>query len=165
MLVRWCKGSKIPCSSITKTNAVNVKFLGGTLGGGVGRYQGIHGLIIDSLLSLNMVTAAGKLITVSATENAELFWGMRGAGFNYGVVVNATYKVHPLTNGGEVQAVDFIFTREQNETFFKRLASFQGTLPPELALLTYVGWNATYGGVSSTSSASIVAAAANSHTM
>ncbi|KAI4236998.1 MAG: hypothetical protein LQ349_002185 [Xanthoria aureola] len=137
----YAAGFEIPTGSCSC-----VGFLGGTLGGGVGRYQGIHGLIIDSLLSLNMVTAAGKLITVSATENAELFWGMRGAGFNYGVVVNATYKVHPLTNGGEVQAVDFIFTREQNETFFKRLASFQGTLPPELALLTYVGWNATYGG-------------------
>ncbi|KAL8833381.1 MAG: hypothetical protein Q9176_008009, partial [Flavoplaca citrina] len=62
----------------------------GTLAGGVGRYQAIHGLIIDNLLSLQMITAAGKLITVSATENTEIFWGMRGAGFNYGVEVNAT---------------------------------------------------------------------------
>ena len=161
MHVRRRKCSKIPCSIIAKTNAANVKFLGGTLGGGVGRYQGIHGLIIDNLLSLQMVTAAGNLITVSATENAELFWGMRGAGFNYGVVVNATYKLHPLTNGGEVQVVDLIFTREQNETFFKTLASFQGTLPPELALLTYGAWNATYNGVSSTCSASVIAAATN----
>ena len=148
MHVRWCRCSKILRSMTTQTNAVNMKFLGGTLGGGVGRYQGIHGLIIDNLLSLQMITAAGKLITISATENTELFWGMRGAGFNYGVVVNATYKVHPLTNGGEVQVVDLIFTREQNETFFKTLASLQGTLPPELALLTYVDWNATYNGVS-----------------
>lgn len=131
------------------TDAFDMQFLGGTLGGGVGRYQGIHGLIIDNLLSLRMVTAGGKLITVSAAENADLFWGMRGAGFNYGVVVDATYKVHPLTNGGEVQVVDLIFTREQNETFFKTLASLSGTLPPELALLTYVDYNATYNGVSS----------------
>ncbi|KAL9039404.1 MAG: hypothetical protein Q9180_002547 [Flavoplaca navasiana] len=137
----YAAGFEIPTGSCTC-----VGFLGGTLGGGVGRYQGIHGLIIDNLLSLQMITAAGKLITVSATENTELFWGMRGAGFNYGVVVNATYKVHPLTNGGEVQVVDLIFTREQNETFFKTLASLQGTLPPELALLTYVDWNATYNG-------------------
>ncbi|KAL8940821.1 MAG: hypothetical protein Q9216_002610 [Gyalolechia sp. 2 TL-2023] len=119
----------------------------GTLGGGVGRYQGLHGLIVDNLLSLEMVTAAGNLITVSATENTELFWGMRGAGFNYGVVINATYTVSPLTNGGEVQVVDFIFSKEQNETFFNTLATMSAdTLPPEMALLTYVDYNATYNG-------------------
>ncbi|KAL9595232.1 MAG: hypothetical protein Q9219_006566 [cf. Caloplaca sp. 3 TL-2023] len=137
----YAAGFEIPTGSCTC-----VGFLGGTLGGGVGRYQGIHGLIIDNLLSLRMVTADGRLITVSAAENSDLFWGMRGAGFNYGVVVSATYKVHPLTNGGQVQVADLIFTREQNETFFKTLASLSGTLPPELALLTYVDYNATYGG-------------------
>ncbi|KAL9005330.1 MAG: hypothetical protein Q9188_001894 [Gyalolechia gomerana] len=137
----YAAGFEIPTGSCTC-----VGFLGGTLGGGVGRYQGLHGLIIDNLLTLQMVTAAGKLITVSATENAELFWGMRGAGFNYGVVINATYTVSPLTNGGEVQVVDFIFSKEQNEPFFKTLASLSGTLPPEMALLTYVDYNATYNG-------------------
>ncbi|KAL9594846.1 MAG: hypothetical protein Q9179_005215 [Wetmoreana sp. 5 TL-2023] len=138
----YAAGFEIPTGSCTC-----VGFVGGTLGGGVGRYQGLHGLVIDNLLSLQLVTAAGKLITVSASENSDLFWGMRGAGFNFGVVINATYKVSPLTNDGQVQAVDFVFSKEQNETLFKTLASLSGTLPPEMALLTYVDYNATYGGI------------------
>lgn len=147
--VCWCKFSLDSREAMSlKLIPSQKKFLGGTLGGGVGRYQGLHGLISDNLLTMQMVTAAGKLINVSATENSDLFWGMRGAGFNFGVVIHATYRVFPLTNGGEVQVADFIFNKEQNETFFKTLASLSGTLPPELALLTYVDFNITYGGVS-----------------
>ncbi|KAK4992368.1 hypothetical protein LTR50_001126 [Elasticomyces elasticus] len=75
-----------------------VGYVGVTLGAGVGRLQGEFGLLIDALKSVRMVTAEGKLITVSATENSELFWGIRGAGFNFGVVVSATYKLQPLIN-------------------------------------------------------------------
>lgn len=125
-----------------------VGFVGGTLGGGVGRYQGIHGLIIDNLLSVNLITAVGDQITVSATENTDLFWGIRGAGMNFGVITSATYKVADQTNGGQVQDADFVFTASQNVSFFNALASLQGTLPPELSLLTYVDYNATNGGVS-----------------
>ena len=124
-----------------------IQFVGGTLGGGVGRYQGIHGLIVDNLISMQVVTAAGKLTTVSAEENSDLFWGMRGAGMNFGVVTEAKYKASPLTNGGQVQVVDFIFTKDQAESYFKTFAALSGTLPPELALLSYVDYNATYGGV------------------
>lgn len=125
-----------------------VGMVGGTLGGGVGRYQGIHGLIIDSLLSVTMITAAGEQITVSATENSDLFWGIRGAGFNFGIVIEATYEVYDLTNGGNVQVADLIYTKDQQEAFFKTLASLQDTLPPELTLLTYVDFNITHGGTS-----------------
>ena len=120
--------------------------MGGTLGGGVGRYQGIHGLIIDSLISVELITAAGKQITVSKTQNPDLFWAIRGAGMNFGVIVNATYQVYDLTNQGKVQVVDFVFTKEQNESYFKTLASLSGKLPPELALLSYVDFNVTHGG-------------------
>lgn len=123
-----------------------VGMVGGTLGGGVGRYQGIHGLIIDSLISVELITAAGKQITVSETENSDLFWGIRGAGMNFGVVINATYQIYDETNQGKVQVVDFIFTKEQNESYFKTLASLSGKLPPELALLSYAEYNVTHGG-------------------
>ena len=121
-------------------------FVGGTLGGGVGRYQGIHGLIVDSLISMEIITAAGKQITVSEAENSDLFWGMRGAGMNFGVVLSATYQIYDLTNNGNVQVVDFIFTKDQNESYFQTLASLSGTLPPEMALLSYVDYNDTHGG-------------------
>ena len=118
------------------------------MGAGVGRYQGLHGLITDSLLSVDLVTAAGKLVTASATQNSDLFWGFRGAGMNFGVVTSATYKVYDLTNGGQVQDADMIFLAPQNESYFKTLASLSGTLPPELSLINYVAYNATAGVVS-----------------
>lgn len=56
-----------------------------TLGAGIGRYQGVFGLLIDSLVSVRLVTADGRLITVSATSNPDLFWAIRGAGSNFGI--------------------------------------------------------------------------------
>lgn len=118
------------------------------MGAGVGRYQGIHGLIIDSLLSVQLVTANGSLITASASQNPDLFWGFRGAGMNFGVVVSATYQIYDLTNGGQVQDADFIFLPSQNESYYKTLASLQNKLPPELSLITYNAYNTTAGSVS-----------------
>lgn len=65
---------------------------GATLGARVGRYQGLHGLILDALLSVRLVTATGDIIPVSATEHSDLFWGLRGAGLNFGIVVSAIKK-------------------------------------------------------------------------
>lgn len=70
--------------------------VGATLGAGVGRYQGLHGLIIDSLISVRMVTAEGDIISVSAHEHADLFWGLRGAGMNFGIILSAKYQVYDL---------------------------------------------------------------------
>ena len=127
--------------------------VGATLGGGVGRYQGLHGLILDSLKSVQLVTAAGDLITVSATQNKDLFWGIRGAGFNYGIVTSATYNVHDLTNEGNVLNADFMFPASLNETYFNILASY-GTLPAGLSLYTLV-MNSPSVGVSSFNSYAI----------
>ncbi|KAF6225126.1 hypothetical protein HO133_010322 [Letharia lupina] len=136
----YAAGKEIPTGSCGC-----VGFVGGTMGAGVGRYQGIHGLIIDSLLSVDLVTAAGNLVTASATQNSDLFWGFRGAGMNFGVVTSATYQVHDLTNGGEVQDADMIFLAPQNVSYFNTLASLSGTLPPELSLISYVAYNSTAG--------------------
>src|SRR6266849_4966023 len=57
-----------------------------TLGGGMGRLQRKHGFTLDNLLSVEVVTADGRLIRVGEDENADLFWGIRGAGANFGVV-------------------------------------------------------------------------------
>jgi FAD/FMN-containing dehydrogenase len=121
--------------------------VGATLGAGVGRYQGLHGLIIDALKEVKMVTADGSYITVSETREPELFWGMRGAGFNYGIVLEATYEVHDLTNQGSVLNADFLFDPSVNETYFELLASFNNTLSAPLSLFTLV-YNDTQYGVS-----------------
>lgn len=111
--------------------------VGATLGGCVGRYQGLHGLILDALESVELVTSTGDLITVSSTQNADLFWGLRGAGFNYGIVTSATYKVYDLTNNGNVLNADFMFPASLNETYFNILANYT-ELPAGLSLYTLV---------------------------
>ena len=68
-----------------------------TLGGGVGRLQRQFGLTIDSLRSVELVTADGRVVRASAEEEPELFWGLRGAGANFGVATSLELEVHPFS--------------------------------------------------------------------
>src|SRR6267142_4377203 len=65
-----------------------------TLGGGMGRLQRKHGFTIDNLLSVDLVTAEGRQLHASNDENADLFWGIRGAGANFGVVTSFELQLH-----------------------------------------------------------------------
>jgi hypothetical protein len=67
-----------------------------TLGGGMGRLQRKHGFTIDNLLAVDVLTADGRLVHASEDENADLFWGMRGAGPNFGVVTSFEFRLHPI---------------------------------------------------------------------
>src|SRR5215218_6230092 len=67
-----------------------------TLGGGWGYLARKHGLASDNLLSADLVMANGQLLTASATEHADLFWGVRGGGGNFGVVTSFEYQLHPV---------------------------------------------------------------------
>jgi FAD/FMN-containing dehydrogenase len=67
-----------------------------TLGGGLGWLMGKHGLSCDNLISADLVTAEGDLMTASAEQNPDLFWGLRGGGGNFGAVTSFEYRVHQV---------------------------------------------------------------------
>lgn len=69
-----------------------------TLGGGLGWFLGTKGAACDNLLSVEIVTADGRILTTRAEENPELFWALKGGGGNFGVVTNFEYRLHPLRN-------------------------------------------------------------------
>ncbi|KAH6619971.1 hypothetical protein C7974DRAFT_315739 [Boeremia exigua] len=83
----------------TVGGTVNHTGVGGlTLGGGYGYLSGKHGLTIDNLLSVEVVLASGEVATASQTTNPDLFWAIRGAGQNFGVVTKFTFQGHPQPN-------------------------------------------------------------------
>ncbi|QIG47093.1 FAD-binding oxidoreductase [Nordella sp. HKS 07] len=67
-----------------------------TLGGGIGWLMGRHGLALDNLLSVEIVTVEGKVLTASTEENSDLFWAARGGGGNFGIVSSFEYLLHPV---------------------------------------------------------------------
>lgn len=78
-----------------------------TLGGGYGYLTGLYGMVVDNLVSTRVVLASGEIATASQTTNPDLFWALRGAGHNFGVVTSFEYKLYPQ---GDVWCGVMIFT-------------------------------------------------------
>jgi FAD/FMN-containing dehydrogenase len=100
-----------------------------TLGAGWGHLHGKYGLALDNLISLDVVTADGRLLTASATDNPDLFWGLRGSGGNLGIVTSLEYQLHdvgPVFAGGVLYPSSFT---KQALRFFRDWAP---TIPDEL---------------------------------
>lgn len=117
------------------------------LGGGIGRYMGMFGMVSDRLVSANVVTATGDLVTASATENPDLFWALRGAGANFGVVTSATYKAEKMSDhdDGNVLTVDLYFEANSTAAYYAYLAKVGPTLPANVAGVHITLWNDTIG--------------------
>jgi FAD/FMN-containing dehydrogenase len=108
-----------------------------TLGGGFGWLMGKYGLSCDNLVAVEVVTAEGQALNASAQENADLFWGVRGGGGNFGVVTRFEYRLHPVERvwGGMVtypvsQTREVLrFFREFTSTAPDEFTAFSGIAP------------------------------------
>jgi FAD/FMN-containing dehydrogenase len=104
-----------------------------TLGGGYGWLGGKYGLACDNLLSVDVVTADGQLVTASESENADLFWGVRGAGANLGIVTAFEYRLHPV---GPVLGGMVLHPLSKAKEVLHFFDEFSSTAPDELTTVS-----------------------------
>jgi len=106
---------------------------GFTLGGGIGWLMRQHGLACDNLLSADVVTADGQLVHASEDENAELFWGLRGGGGNFGIVTQFELQLHPV--GPMVYAGPIFFPADAAVPLLRAFRDWAGNAPYEITAL------------------------------
>lgn len=107
-----------------------------TLGGGWGWLSRSYGLASDNLLSADIVTADGQFLKASPAENADLFWGIRGGGGNFGIVTSLEYQLHPV---GPVLAGMLIYPFEKAKEVLTFYREFTREEPQALASYAVLG--------------------------
>ncbi|MCD6033180.1 MAG: linked oxidase domain protein [Thermomicrobiales bacterium] len=100
-----------------------------TIHGGYGHLRRTYGLSLDSLLSVEIVTADGQVRTASATENPDLFWAVRGAGSNFGVITSFEFRLHPV--GPVVQLCAPFYALEDGPRVIRAWREFVAAAPDE----------------------------------
>jgi FAD/FMN-containing dehydrogenase len=108
---------------------------GATLGGGIGWLMGKHGLAIDNVLSIELVTANGQLLMANANENPDLFWGLRGGGGNFGVVTGIKFQLHPL---GKILAGMVMHPLANAKQVLQFYREFSSTAPDEVTAYAFL---------------------------
>ncbi|KAI2625152.1 FAD binding domain-containing protein [Xylaria nigripes] len=110
--------------------------LGALLGGGYGNLMGMYGFGVDNVISLRVVTPDGRLQTVTAESDPDLFWGLRGAGPNLGIVTSATVEAHPASNEDmQAWAGSLVYTEDQLEDVVQAIQDL--VLSPEMVIFLY----------------------------
>ena len=104
-----------------------------TLGGGIGWLMRKYGATVDNLLSVDLVTADGELVTASENENPDLFWGVRGGGGNFGVVTSFEFRLHPV--GPIVLAGPIFHHLDDAPEVLRFYREFAATAPDELTTI------------------------------
>jgi FAD/FMN-containing dehydrogenase len=102
-----------------------------TLGGGFGKLGRKHGLACDNLVGADVVLADGRSLRASATENTDLFWGLRGGGGNFGIVTAFEYRLHPV--GPTVLAGTLVYDYEQARDALRFYYDFSSNAPDGLS--------------------------------
>jgi FAD/FMN-containing dehydrogenase len=109
----WARGKQTVTGACECTSLV-----GPMLGGGHGWLQGRYGLSADQLVEARMVLANGDLVIVSNGSYADLFWALKGAGHNFGIVTQVKYKIHDVPDNGSWTYAAIIFTQDKLEQVF-----------------------------------------------
>jgi hypothetical protein len=117
-------GLAVPVGVVSRTGIAGL-----TLGGGVGWLVRKYGLTCDNVLSCEIVTAEGGLVTANDEINADLFWGLRGGGGNFGIVTSFLYRAHPVSAvlGGLI-----LHARDQAGAVLRHYRAFMASAPEEL---------------------------------
>jgi FAD/FMN-containing dehydrogenase len=114
----------------TPSGIISTTGVGGlTLGGGLGHLTRKCGLSIDNLLAVDVILADGRLVTASAEEDADLFWGVRGGGGNFGVVTSFLFQLHPIST---VYAGPMLWPLNQATEVLQWYREFITQAPPEI---------------------------------
>jgi FAD/FMN-containing dehydrogenase len=127
-------GLAAPMGVVTATGIAGL-----TLGGGYGWLRNKYGLSCDNLIAAEVVTAEGRIIRASRTENSDLLWGLRGGGGNFGIVTEFEYRVYAV--GPEVMFV-FVFHDGEGDNMKKGLQFYRDytqSAPDEVSTLAFLG--------------------------
>jgi FAD/FMN-containing dehydrogenase len=108
-----------------------------TLGGGLGHLRNKYGLSSDNLTSIDIVTTDGEYLTASEDENAELFWGLRGGGGNFGVVTGFEFDLHPV--GPEVAIALVVYHGDDAAEVMRAFQEYDQDSPDELSAIASLG--------------------------
>ncbi len=119
-------GLAVPAGIISTTGIAGL-----TLSGGHGYLSRKYGLAIDNLLEADVVLADGSFVTASKSQNADLFWALRGGGGNFGVVTSFVFQLHPVTT---VFAGPIAFDQKHASTIMKRYREFLPQSPEDLCV-------------------------------
>lgn len=118
-------GLAVPAGIVSHTGVAGL-----TLGGGIGFIMRKYGLTIDNLVSVDVITADGQLVKASEDENADLFWGVRGGGGNFGIVSEFEFRLSPL--GPQVVAGPVFWPMEEARSVLRFYREWIADAPDEL---------------------------------
>ncbi|MBI5837508.1 MAG: FAD-binding oxidoreductase [Candidatus Eisenbacteria bacterium] len=119
--------------AVTGGHVTHTGVAGLTLGGGIGHIMRKFGLVVDNLLSAQIVTADGRVLKASEKENPDLFWAIRGGGGNFGIVTEFEFRLAPL--GPTVLGGLAFWAPEKGPELMRRYREFCKTAPDEVTTL------------------------------
>ncbi|KAL9008904.1 MAG: hypothetical protein Q9173_006017 [Seirophora scorigena] len=121
--------------------------VGAMLGGGHGILQGRYGLVADNLLSAEVVLANGSLATASSTSHTDLFWALRGAGHNFGIVTSYRFRIYDVPPDNSWTLESYVYTEDKLEQVLELTNTFaeRGKQPVDFHSYNITAHRAAFG--------------------